>query len=409
MIINNRKKIVNLGFFIFLALAVFSAGLYFGNSKTEVSKTGIAYSEDAKNIVMGGQEDSFDFNLYFEVWNTLKNNHVDKNQIKDKDLFYGSLEGLAAASDDVYTVFMDPKTTQEFYGDLSGTFEGIGAEIGMRNDIVTVIAPLDGMPAQKSGLRSGDKIYAIDGESAIGITVNEAVKKIRGPKGTNVTLTVIRGEDKPTDIKITRDKIFVASIKTEMRKDGIYVIKVSSFNNDTDDLLRKAVAEITVKRPKGIILDLRNNPGGYLETAVNMASEWIDSGPIVAEQFGENRRNEHFSNGRANLKDFKTIVLINQGSASASEIVAGALRDYKKATLVGETSFGKGSVQTIKDLSDGSSLKVTVAKWLTPAGDAIDDKGIEPEIKVELTEDDVNKDLDPQLQKAIELLTVKKK
>src|SRR5680860_74361 len=409
MIKYSRRQITSTAFFLILALAVFSAGIYLGGKKNNISKTGIAYSEDAKNIVLGGEEDSFDFNLYFEVWNTLKSNHVDKNQIKDKALFYGSLEGLAAATKDSYTVFMDPDTTKEFYGDLSGTFEGIGAEIGMRNDVVTVIAPLDGMPAQKAGLRSGDKIYAIDGESAIGITVNEAVKKIRGPKGTEVTLTIIRSEGKPTDIKITRDQIFVASIKTEMRKDGIYVIKVSSFNNDTDDLFKKAVAEIVAKQPKGIILDLRNNPGGYLEAAVTMASEWVEEGPVVAEQFGENKREEHFAIGSAKLKNFKTIVLINQGSASASEIVAGALRDYKKATLVGETSFGKGSVQTVKDLSDGSSLKVTVAKWLTPAGDAINDKGIEPEIKVELTEDDINKDLDPQLEKAVELLTTEQK
>ncbi|HZJ41105.1 MAG TPA: S41 family peptidase, partial [Candidatus Saccharimonadales bacterium] len=315
MIKYSRRQITSTAFFLILALAVFSAGIYLGGKKNNISKTGIAYSEDAKNIVLGGEEDSFDFNLYFEVWNTLKSNHVDKNQIKDKALFYGSLEGLAAATKDSYTVFMDPDTTKEFYGDLSGTFEGIGAEIGMRNDVVTVIAPLDGMPAQKAGLRSGDKIYAIDGESAIGITVNEAVKKIRGPKGTEVTLTIIRSEGKPTDIKITRDQIFVASIKTEMRKDGIYVIKVSSFNNDTDDLFKKAVAEIVAKQPKGIILDLRNNPGGYLEAAVTMASEWVEEGPVVAEQFGENKREEHFAIGSAKLKNFKTIVLINQGSA----------------------------------------------------------------------------------------------
>jgi len=409
MIKYTRQQLVSAAFFLILTLGIFSAGLYLGGDQNEIKKTGIAYSEDAKNVVAGGNDDDFDFNLYFEVWNTLKSNHVDKNQIKDKELFYGSLEGLAAATDDSYTVFMDPELTDEFYSDLSGTFEGIGAEIGMRNDVITVIAPLDGMPAQKAGLRSGDKIYAIDGESALGLTVNAAVKKIRGQKGTEVTLTIIRGEGKPTDIKIVRDQIFVASIKTEMRADGIYVIKVSSFNSDTNELFKKAVAEIVAKQPKGIILDLRNNPGGYLETAVTMASEWIEAGPVVAEQFGENKRDEHFSDGSARLKNFKTIVLINQGSASASEIVAGALRDYKKATLVGETSFGKGSVQTVKDLSDGSSLKVTVAKWLTPAGDSIDDKGIEPEIKVELTENDVNKDLDPQFKKALELLIPKKK
>src|SRR5680860_151347 len=311
MIKYSRRQITSTAFFLILALAVFSAGIYLGGKKNNISKTGIAYSEDAKNIVLGGEEDSFDFNLYFEVWNTLKSNHVDKNQIKDKALFYGSLEGLAAATKDSYTVFMDPDTTKEFYGDLSGTFEGIGAEIGMRNDVVTVIAPLDGMPAQKAGLRSGDKIYAIDGESAIGITVNEAVKKIRGPKGTEVTLTIIRSEGKPTDIKITRDQIFVASIKTEMRKDGIYYLQISNFNDDTESLFTEAVSDIILKQPKGIVLDLRNNPGGYLDTAVYVSSEWIKAGPIVAEQFGENRRAEHFSNGNGRLSEIPTVVLIN--------------------------------------------------------------------------------------------------
>jgi carboxyl-terminal processing protease len=299
---------------------------------------------------------------------------------------------------------MDPESTEDFYQDLSGTFEGIGAEIGMRNDTITVIAPLDGMPAQKAGLRSGDKIYAIDGESALGMTVNEAVKRIRGEKGTEVTLTIIRGEDKPIDITIVRDEIFVASIEHEMREDDIYYIKISSFNDDTESLFYEAVANALVEKPKGIILDLRNNPGGYLETSITVASEWIEAGPVVAEQFGENRRMEHPSNGNARLSDIPTVVLINQGSASASEIVAGALRDYNKATIVGKQSFGKGSVQSLRNLSDGSSLKLTVAKWLTPEGDYIHEKGIEPQIEVDLTEEDINNDLDPQLDKAVDIL-----
>ncbi len=404
------KKIGTISVSLFLLAGIFLAGFYLGNGnkKSESSKT-IAYSEEAKNQTLGVNEDAFDFNLYFEVWDNLKKNFVDKNKIKDKELFYGSLEGLAAATGDPYTVFMDPKSTQEFYGDLSGTFEGIGAEVGMRNDVVTVIAPLDGMPAQKAGLRAGDKIYAIDSKSAIGLTVNEAVKMIRGQKDTKVTLTIIRGEEKPRDIIITRGLIVVESVKTEMRSDGIFVIKVSNFNDDTSDLFNKAVNTAVLKKPKGIILDLRNNPGGYLETAIEMASEWVDAGPIVSEQFGENKRNEHFSNGRARLRNIPTIVLINEGSASASEIVAGALRDYKLATLVGKKTFGKGSVQTLQDLSDGSSLKVTVAKWLTPAGDFINEKGIEADIKVEMTQSDLDKNRDPQLVKAIETLKLKKK
>lgn len=194
-----------------------------------------------------------------------------------------------------------------------------------------------------------------------------------------------------------------------MRADGILVIRISNFNADTEGLFEAAVNTALTKNPKGIILDLRNNPGGYLDTAVNLASEWIPEGPIVAEQFNSNRRNEYPSNGRARLKNFPTVVLVNGGSASASEILAGALRDYKRATLVGEVTYGKGSVQTINDLSGGSALKVTVAHWLTPAGDFINDKGIKPEIEVKLAPTDVDQNLDPQFNKALEILLKTKK
>lgn len=398
---------------ILVLLTAFYSGFRYGRGNNPLSKIGnrtIAYSADANNTsttVMAGTP--LDFNLYWEVWDTLKNDYVDKTKITDQNLFYGSLKGMAAAAGDPYTVFMDPKDAKEFSNDLAGTFEGIGAEVGMRNEVVTVIAPLDGMPAQKAGVRAGDKIYAIDGQTTVGMTVDAAVNKIRGSKGTKVTLTIIRGKDKPKDIVITRGVIVVKSVKTEMRSDGIYVIRVSNFNDDTDALFRQAVADVLAKNPKGIILDLRNNPGGYLESAVNLASEWVEAGPVVVEQFNNNKRNEYPANGRARLKNFPTVVLVNSGSASASEILAGALRDYKKATLVGETTFGKGSVQTLQDLSDGSALKVTIAKWLTPAGDFINEKGIKPNIEIKMTQVDLDKSLDPQFNKALELLKAKKK
>jgi carboxyl-terminal processing protease len=410
-----KKKISKLIIVLVVLAATYGLGFYFGNGKDKnsnnIASLGdkiIAYSENAKaTTTLASNEGNFDFNLYAEVWDTIKTNYVDKNKLTDKELFYGSLKGLAAATKDPYTVFMDPTESKEFSDDLAGTFEGIGAEVGMRNDIITIIAPLDGMPAQKAGLLAGDKLYAIDGKSVLGSTVDEAVKKIRGKKGTKVVLTIIRGKDKPKDISIVRNVIIVKSVKTEIRPDGIMVIKVSNFNNDTKELFDQAVALAVVKNPKGIILDLRNNPGGYLDTAVSMASEWVEGGPVVIEQFNSNRVNEYAANGKARLKNFKTIILINGGSASASEIVAGALRDYKKATIIGETSFGKGSVQTLRDLSDGSSLKVTVAKWLTPGGEAINEKGIKPEIEVKITETDINKNLDPQFNKALELLKIK--
>ncbi len=404
---NNLKRIGPFAVAVVLLIVIFFGGFYLGKNKdrnSNSSKKGIAYSEEAKKFTFTDPDEVFDFNLYWEVWDALKENYVEKNMMKDKELFYGSLEGLAGATEDPYTVFLDPNETEEFYDDLSGTFEGIGAEVGMRNDVVTVIAPLDGMPAQKAGLLAGDKVYEINGESAIGLTLYQAVKKIRGPKGTDVTLTIIRDGDKPQDITITRGVIVVKSVKTKLRDDNIYVIKISHFNDDTLKLFNKAIKFALLNNPDGIVLDLRNNPGGYLSMAIAVASEWIEAGPIVAEQFGENRRDERFSNGQARLKDFPTVVLINEGSASASEIVAGALRDYKEATLVGATTFGKASVQNLKSLSDGSALKVTVAKWLTPAGDYIDEKGIVPNVEIEMTKEDVDNDRDPQFDKSIEIL-----
>lgn len=413
MIDKKTTKKIGLVAILFLILAVtFYAGFRYGRGQNYLSRfenRTLAYSEEAASGTTAVTANPLDFNLYWEVWDNLKENYVDKTKISDEKLFYGSLRGLAEAAGDDYTIFMDPKEAKEFSDDLAGTFEGIGAEVGMRNDVVTVIAPLDGMPAQKAGLRSGDKIYSIDGETTIGLTVDEAVKKIRGPKGTKVTLTIIRGKEKPKDIVINRDIIIVKSIKTEMRSDGIYVIRLSSFNDDTGSLFRQAASDIIAKNPKGIILDLRNNPGGYLDTAVNLASYWIEAGPIVAEQFNDNRRTEYPASGSARLAGFPTVVLVNGGSASASEILAGALRDYKKATLVGEITFGKGSVQTLKDLSDGSLLKVTVARWLTPAGDFINEKGIKPNVEVKMTQTDLDKNLDPQFNKALEILKAKKK
>ena len=397
-----QRKKKNLWGLVLILLVSFSfaGGFYLGQGKSPVDRQ-VALGEKTTEV----NEDAFDFGIYWEVWDALRSNFVYKNKIKDKEMFYGSLKGLAASSDDPYTVFMTPSETEEFANDLAGTFEGIGAEVGMRNNTITIVAPLSGMPAEKAGLKAGDKLYAVNGESTIGLTVDEAVKKIRGPKGTEVILTVIRDkETAPREIKITRGVIVVKSVAVTHRPDGISVIKVSNFNDDTLALFKSAVKEVKEKKAKGIVLDLRNNPGGYLDTAIAMASEWITEGPIVLEQFGDGGRNEYNAYGAPQLDGFKTIVLINGGSASASEIVAGALRDYHKATLVGENTYGKGSVQTLRSLSDGSSMKITVALWMTPNGDFINEKGLLPQVEVKLTSEDVDKNRDPQLQKAVELI-----
>ena len=390
----------------------FSAGAYLSqnsNSFGELVQKEIGYFGMDKLNSASAITSDIDFNLYWKVWNTLKDNYVDKSKLDDQTLFYGALKGLVAAVGDPYTFFMDPKESQQYADDLAGTFEGIGAELGLKNEIITIISPLADMPAAKAGLKAGDQIFAINGTSTINMTVNEAVRQIRGPKDTAVTLTIFRQGEKDTkDYTITRGVIFVKSIKTEMRSDGLYLISISAFNDDTWGLFQEAVNDIGVKKPKGIILDLRNNPGGYLDTAVDMSSEWVEEGPVVIEKFSETKQNKYLTTGSTKLKDIPTVVLINEGSASASEIVAGALQDTKKATIVGEKSFGKGSIQSLIDLEDGSSIKITIAKWLTPKGTSINDQGITPDQEVIMTAADVKAEKDPQLQKALDILNNKK-
>lgn len=414
-----KRKPSKIIWLILLGLVLLSVG--FAGGLILAQKNEIIKSASLKEAVYAGKiynkyitapanklTQDVDFNLFWNVWDLLKKEYVDKEKLDDKKMFYGALKGLVDSVGDPYTVYLEPKLAKEFSNDLAGTFEGIGAEIGKKNDIITIIAPLADMPAEKAGLKSGDKIYAINGQSTAGLAVDEAVSKIRGPKGTEVILTIYRdGLEKPRDFKITRQIILVKSVRTEAREDKIFVITITNFNDDTADLFKQAAQKAVEKNPKGLVLDLRNNPGGYLETAITVASEWIPKGVIVTEQFNPEKKNEYLNRGRARLKDFPTVVLVNQGSASASEIVAGALKDYKKATIVGKKTFGKGSVQTLEELKDSSSVKITVAKWLTPEGSNINEQGITPDIEVDLTPEDYDKSKDPQLAKAVEILNKK--
>ena len=394
----------------------FMAGLIYGQ-KAELARR----LADPQAILLGKlsglyQQDKqgrlssdIDFSLFWQTWDLIKANYVDQDKLTDKQMFYGALSGLVSSVDDPYTVFMNPEESKLFNEDLTGTFSGIGAEVGLRNDVVTIIAPLAGTPAERAGLRSGDKVYAIDKQSTVGLTVDEAVKKIRGDKGTTVTLTIARNGDKLRDISITRDTIVVKSVATNYdQASGLYTITVSNFNADTEPLFQAAIQDIERQKPRGLILDLRNNPGGYLDAAVAIASFWISDGVIVSEQFSNQSATQpQHARGLAPLAGLPTVVLINQGSASASEIVAGALMDHQQATTIGKTTYGKGSVQVVRDLPDGSMVKITTAKWLTPNGTSINDKGIKPNIEVELTEDDFNKNVDPQMVKARQFLLKK--
>jgi carboxyl-terminal processing protease len=318
------------------------------------------------------------------------------------------MEGMVSALDDPYSMYFKPAFAEEFARDLAGTFEGIGAEVGIKGDVITVIAPLPDTPASKAGLRAGDKIIAIDDKTTAGMSVEEAVNLIRGKGGTKVTLTIARNGDKePRKFEIVREKIVVKSVRSEVKKTKsgatIGYIQIRQFNDETSALTKNAVADLLKQSPKGIIIDLRNNPGGYLDAAVDVAGEWM-TGPVVYERKYDGTETAVEAKGATPLKDIPTIVLVNQGSASGSEILAGALQDAGQARLVGKKTFGKGSVQDYEELKNGGALKLTVAEWLTPKKRSINKEGIAPDIEVDLTEEDANADKDPQLAKALELL-----
>lgn len=384
--VSPHQKFVYSGVLIVFTVTSFLVGLIYGINKNEVvasSSTSLAStSVNIKGINSEAKVKDVNFELFWDVWSKLQKKFVEKD-VKDSTLFYGSLEGMVASLGDPYTVFMPPQKAERFQQDLSGSFYGIGAQLGMKKDMVTIIAPLPDSPAEKAGLKAGDQIIAVDGKDTYGLSLDEVVNKIRGKeKGTEVKLMILRsGKTAPHEYTIVRDNIIIKSVTWEMKGEVGY-IKVASFNEDTAGLFDKAIKELTAKNAKSLVLDLRNDPGGFLDTAVRVASEWVPEGTIVEEKFSDGNVEKYTSNGTHRLVDMKTIVLINQGSASASEIVAGALQDYGKATLVGEKSFGKGSVQDYEQLPDGSGLKITVAEWLTPKGRHINKNGIEPDKKI---------------------------
>lgn len=351
--------------------------------------------------------ENLDFSLFWDAWQVLEEKFVNASKMDYQKMIYGAITGMVKSLDDPYTVFFPPQETKRFIEDVSGAFEGVGMEIGIRNGQLTVIAPLEGTPAQKADLRAGDKILKINGTSTAEITVDEAVNLIRGPKGTEVTLTILRKEwDDSKEIKIIRDVIAIPSMKWELKDENIAYLKLYQFSEKAGSDFKKLAVEILNSPAQKIILDLRNNPGGYLEVARDIAGWFLESGQIVAiEDFGGKRENEEYkAEGNEKLLPYALVVLINQGSASGSEILAGSLRDNRGIKIIGEKSFGKGSVQELEKLKEGSSLKITVAKWLTPKGELITDQGLTPDIAVEMTEEDYTEGRDPQLNKAVEIL-----
>lgn len=388
--------------FIFLLIGSFFLGYRKGQLNNSLVKNVPLEKAIIENKEF--QNGKVDFSLFWKVWDLVKEKHVERNNLDAQKMVYGAINGMLSATGDPYSSFFNPEESKMFSEDIAGSFDGIGAELGIKDEILTVIAPLDGSPAQKSGIRSGDKILKIDEKSSMELTIDQAVDLIRGKKGTQVKLTILHDGDQETiEITVTRDTIKLDSAKVEFKDDGIAYLKIIKFSDDVDVQFNSAMNKIIAEKSKGIILDLRDNPGGLLDKSVLIASRIIPKDNVVVlEEDSSGKRKDLRTLGGDKLSSIPMVVLINEGSASASEILAGALKDDRGLTLIGEKTFGKGSVQQLIDLSGGSSVKITVAKWLTPKGDYIMEKGISPDIGIEMTNDDYKNNRDPQFDKAME-------
>jgi carboxyl-terminal processing protease len=399
-----KRKIIIAGAVIFGLGASFFLGVTAGfGLRPGIEKiVGIAHKEDVI-------ADNVDFAPFWDAWNILNEESIFSQKSTDQEKVYGAIQGLAASFGDPYTAFFPPTEAEIFESDISGDFEGVGMEIGKRDGVLTVISPLKGSPAEKAGIRPGDKIIEINGTTTAEMTTDVAVTHIRGKGGTTVKLLLFReGDSEPLEISVVRAAIEIPTIETEKRKDGIFVIRLFSFTSKSPELFRGALREFVASDYKKLLLDLRGNPGGYLDAAVDMASWFLPAGAVVVkEDFGDKGEGTaHRSKGYDIFnKNLKFVILVDGGSASASEILAGALSEHGIAKLVGDKTFGKGSVQQLVPLTDNTFLKITVAEWLTPNGKSINENGLEPEFKVKVTKEDIEKKRDPQLEKAIEVLT----
>jgi len=412
---------------IFIALFILAGGIGYNLGEKKAS---IGIGPDRRIILNqeSPKDTNVDFSLFWDVWSRLFRYYIDAATLDTQKLVWGAITGMVSSAGDPYTVFLPPKENKEFKEDLGGEFEGIGAQLGMKDNRVIVIAPLKGTPAEKAGIKPGDYILKVNDEDTVGWTVPQAVTKIRGPRGTSVNLNILHeNSQKPLDLTIMRDTILVPSVEMWVKKVGeieeiggleetekldqakkVAYLRLSRFGDHTNQDWDKAVGEILTIQSNngslaGLVFDLRNNPGGYLEGSVFIASEFIKNGIIVSQKNSDNTKQDYSVDKRGKLLDIPLVVLVNKGSASAAEIVAGALRDYKRATIVGETTFGKGSVQTPFDLTQGAGLHITTGKWLLPKGETIAKVGVKPDVEVKL-DDATTATTDGQLAKAIELL-----
>ncbi|OGG57330.1 hypothetical protein A2853_02315 [Candidatus Kaiserbacteria bacterium RIFCSPHIGHO2_01_FULL_55_17] len=360
-----------------------------------------------------------DFSPVWKAWRTIDEKFVPaavatstrlatSTDEANRTRVWGMIQGLAESLGDPYTFFLPPKENEIFAEDISGEFSGVGMEIAVRDQVITVVSPLKGTPAERAGIKSGDRVLEIDGASTEGMDISTAVSRIRGPKGTQVALLIMReGFNAPRAFKVTREVINIPTVITTARPDGVFVIEIRNFTANSPTLFRSALREFVESGYSRLILDLRGNPGGYLEAAVDMASWFLPSGKVVVtEDYAGHAENiAHRSRGYDIFNEnLRMVILVDRGSASASEILAGALRYHGIGEMVGDRTFGKGSVQELVEITSKTALKLTVARWLGPDGEQIPLDGIKPDVEVKISEEDIKAGEDPQLDKAVELL-----
>ena len=407
---SRKFRIPSVAVALLLVIGSFGAGIAVGTAR---SYTQAATSISITSLFTGeAAQPSTNLSQLWLVWNTLNNKFVpttaSSTRATDQEKVYGMIKGLTDSYGDPYTTFFPPEESKAFAEQVSGNFGGVGMEIGIKNKVIVVVAPLPDSPAEKAGMVTGDKIVAVDGKPTDGFSVEQAVRLIRGEKGTSVKLTVLRGDSvEPITVSIVRATISVPAIKTELRNDSIFIVSLYSFSGLSTNQFREAMRKFVQSGSNKMIIDLRGNPGGFLDAAVDISSYFLPIGySVVSEDAGSGTNPDvHHSRGYnifSRGQNLKLVVLIDGGSASASEILAGALHDHGVATLIGKKTFGKGSVQELIDIGGGASLKVTIAKWLTPKGTSISEHGIEPDIEVDRTPEDVEAKKDPQMDKAIE-------
>ncbi|MBI2601093.1 S41 family peptidase [Candidatus Daviesbacteria bacterium] len=410
--IKNLFLKINTGVLLVTILA-FILGWQLGHKDVELKWQGFRSSINVENKEPP-RNINIDFKLFWDTWDLVNKHYFDKSALDPTKMFYGAVQGMVAAIGDPYTVFLPPTQQKVSKEELNGSFEGVGIQLGFNQDKrLVVMSPLSGSPAEKAGIQPEDIIVRIDGKDTSNMTLPQAVEVIRGPKGTEVVLTIFREGDTDTkDYTLIRDTIIVKSVELSYKDSTagkkIAHIKLTRFGERTEDEWNQSITDVISKNAEGVVLDVRNNPGGYLEGAVFIASEFLDGGDVVLQENNRGERMPYRVNRSGKLLKLPMVVLINKGSASASEIVAGALQDRDRAELVGTKSFGKGTIQEAQELPGGTGIHITVAKWLTPKGSWVNDsKGLEPDVKIEMPKPEngvVDATKDPQFDKALELL-----